>query len=211
MRSKIILIVLVVSAIAITGCVEEDNTTGDLESDTGQNVSSVNLGDSYWFEVKVTEKNQMGLVQARPPIVMEDSLERQNLIQRYKYLNDANNIHHVYLMSHDGKVVSYFVAQGKVSSVNSKLTNDVQIVKDNRCLNTAVDSEAGCFKKVESPQMDGSYGTNGEAIFFFTTEGHYVEWNGLYLASEEPRNIQTAVSLERQTNYDGDASENSTE
>jgi len=125
---------------------------------------------------------------------MESSLERANLIQRYQYLNDENNVHHVYLMSNDGKVVSYFVAQGKVSSVNSKLTNDAQIVASQQCLDeTWNEDEAACFKTVESPQMDGSYGTNGDAIFFFTTDGSYVEWNGKYVVSEEPLNIQTAI------------------
>ncbi len=130
---------------------------------------------------------------------MDNSLERQNLIDRYKYLNDRNNVHHVYLMSHDGKVVSYYTAQGKVSSVNSKLTNDRQLVKVPNAEYDEANGAAGPsgpnWKLVESPQMDGSYGSNGDAIFFFTTDGHYVEWNGLYVVSEEPKNIQTSVTL----------------
>jgi hypothetical protein len=60
--------------------------------------------------------------------------------------------------------------------------------------------------------MDGSYGSNGDAIFFFTTSGEYVEWNGKYVVSEEPLNINTAVSLEQQVDEDGDdASGNSTD
>lgn len=50
----------------------------------------------------------------------------------------------------------------------------MQIVGSNECLETTHnDDESSCFKTVESPQMDGSYGTNGAAIFFFTTSG---EW-----------------------------------
>jgi hypothetical protein len=199
-RKQLVIGLVVVALVALAGC--NDVQTGDeqsdqLASDTNMNISGVNPGASYWYEVRVTEKNQMGLVEKRSPFIMEDSLERQNLIRRYQYLNDQNNVHHVYLMSNDGKVISYFVAQGKVSSVNSKLTNDKQIVVDKRCIETTHrDNEAGCFKAVESPQMDGSYGSNGAAIFFFTTSGEYVEWNGKYVVSEKPLNIQTSISLE---------------
>lgn len=150
--------------------------------------------------MRITEDNQLGLVQAQPPFTMERSLERENLIRRYEYLNDQNNVHHVYLISNDGKVIEYSVAQGKVSSVNSKLTNDNQVVRIPECKSHNEGND--CWKVVESPQMDGSYGTNGDAIFWFTPDGHYMEWNGLYVVSEEPKNIQTAVTLENDIDKD---------
>jgi len=200
---KVILLLAVVGMIALAGCAESQSTSEaeELGESTGNNIENVNPGASYQYEVKVTEKNQMQLVQSQPPFQMESSLERENLIRRYQYLNDENNVHHVYAMSNDGKVIGYWVAQGKVSSVNSKLTNDAQIVKAPQMDGGAWDYD-GLFK-VESPQMDGSYGTNGNAIFFFTTSGNYVEFNGRYVVSEEPMNIQTSVSLEQQVGNDG--------
>ena len=199
-RKKLILLVLAVASMAVLAGCSDWNQTSDgeeLAEDTGEDLSDATPGESYAFEVRLTEKNQYGLVQAQPPQVMENSLERQNLNRRYDYLNDINNVHHVYLMSHDGKVVAYYTAQGKVSSVNSKLTNDKQIVATNECLDkTHKDGHGACFETVESPQMDGSYGENGDAIFFFTAgDGSYVEWNGLYVVSEEPKNIQSEVTL----------------
>jgi len=202
---KLALLVAVVGMIALAGCVAEETSGNEdsgekLAESTGNNVSEVNVGESAYFEMKITEKNQMKLVQKRPPFVMEDSLERQNLIRRYKYLNDRSNLHHVYMVSDDGKVINYEVAKGKVSSVNSKLTNDKQIVRIEGCkvyrdANGYGFTDGSCYKTMESPQMDGSYGTNGDAIFFFTPEGHYVEYNGKYIVSEQPKNIQTAVTL----------------
>lgn len=200
---KILIAVAFVSMIALAGCAGADSgadETGDLEDSTGEDSNTDDVGQSYWYEIGVTENNQQRLVEANPPFVMESSLERENLIRRYKHVNDAENKHHVYMMSYDGKVVKYQVAQGKVSSVNSKLTNDVQIVKAQDC-DWHDGSEGACYKTVESPQMDGSYGTNGDAIFFFTPQGEYVEWNGIYYVSEEPQNIQTEVTLTR--NVDG--------
>ena len=200
-NKKTIALFAVVAMIAIAGCSSADTGSEGAEEiaeDTNADISKDSIGDSYWYEIGITESNQQNLVRENPPFTMDNSLERQNIIERYKHLNDAENKHHVYMMSHDGKVVKYQVAQGKVSSVNSKLTNDVQIVGSEQCLDeTHRDGHGACFKTVESPQMDGSYGTNGDAIFFFTPQGNYVEWNGIYYVSEEPQNIQTQVTLTR--------------
>lgn len=203
-HKKILLVVLLAGMLALAGCMDdEDNPSEEgaeeLSEDTDVDIDLETIGESYYYEVGITESNQQNLVRERPPFQMEDSLERQNLIERYQYLNDQNNVHHVYMVSHDGKVINYEVAQGKVSSVNSKLTNDKQVVRANDCSWTSASggagSEGACYKTVESPQMDGSYGENGDAIFFFTTDGHYVEWNGLYVVSEEPKEITTEVTL----------------
>lgn len=169
-----------------------DETDQDL---TNTDTSDIEVGTSFWSEMKSTEANQQNLVKAEPIPVLEDSLERQNLRRRYETLNDQNQQFHVYLMSY-GKVVSYYVAQGKVSSVNSKLTQPEQIVKDNGRSGAGEQND----HVVSSPQLDGSYGTNGDGIFFFTTDGSYVEWNGEYLVSERPMNIQTPLSLEAEVN-----------
>lgn len=163
----------------------KEELTGDV------NTQNVDVGATFWSEMKATEANQENLVKDEPIPKMEDSLERQNLIRRYNTLNDQNQEFHVYLMSH-GKVVSYYVAQGKVSSVNSKLTQTEQIVKDNGGSPQGEQND----HVVSSPQLDGSYGTNGDGIFFYTTDGSYVEWNGEYLVSERPMSVNTPLSLE---------------
>jgi len=219
-KKKLVLIALAFSSVVfMAGCSDlgiggedrsessSDGAEGLAES-TGTNSSIDNIGESYYYEVGITETNQQHLVQQRPPFELDDSLERQNLIQRYQHLNDGENEHHVYFMSNHGDVIAYFVAQGKVSSVNSQLTNNRQIVPIEGCgfdggTEGAGGSEGPCYRAVESPQMDGSYGTNGDGIFFFTTGGQYVEWNGLYVVSEEPQNINTAVSLVQEVDEDG--------
>lgn len=211
-NKKVIGVLIIVALVALAGCSEfqeggSSEGAEKLGNGTGAEVDIDGLGESYYYEVGVTEANQKGLVKSQPPFQMDSSLERQNLIERYKYLNDEQNTHHVYMLSHDGKVVNYEVAQGKVSSVNSKLTNDKQIIRAENCEfdggNGAGGAEGSCFKTVESPQMDGSYGSNGDAIFFFTPDGHYVEWNGIYVVSEEPKQITTEKTLVEITNETG--------
>ena len=45
-----------------------------------------------------------------------------------------------------------------------------------------------------SPAEDGSYGTNGDAIFGFTPEGIYVETNMKYITSTVPLNFTKPVN-----------------
>ena len=41
------------------------------------------------------------------------------------------------------------------------------------------------------PDVDGSFGENDGGIFFFTTDGKYMEWNSTYLYSDIPFEITT--------------------
>jgi len=179
MNKKIVIgIVLLIVAAMGAGCIYEDTPYQDTTS--GQ-------------EAKLTESNQARLLTASPPPQLDKSLERENLIRRLKLLNDENKIFYIYLVSY-GKVMAEYVAKGKVSSVNSRLTTQEQIVKDP--FTNTLDNRQG--KVVESPDLDGSYGTNGDAIFFFTTDGAYVEWAGEYMVSDFPLRLTTPPELVRE-------------
>lgn len=149
-------------------------------------VENVKTGDTFVYESKETEQNQKRLIESTPVPRLQTSLERQNIARRLLLLNDENRMFYVYLINY-GKIVQYYTARGKVSSVNSYLTASEQIVSDPTCKQHAIgDAEPSCYMAVEAPDQDGSYGSNGQGIFFFTTEGAYVEWNGDYLVSDFP-------------------------
>lgn len=144
-------------------------------------------GKTQKAEAKFSEQQQSRLLQAHPQPVMDYSLERVNLTERLKRFNDPNKVSYIYLLSDTGQIYAFLPIKGKVSSVNSKLSTGEQIVSD----------PFGPFRRatgevtmngivVESPQEDGSYGTNGDAIFFFGADGTYFEWNGKYLLSDRP-------------------------
>lgn len=143
-------------------------------------------------EAALTEENQNRLLIAAPPPKLDKSLERENLIRRLELLNDENKIFYIYLIDH-GVVMAEYVCKGKVSSVNSKLTTQEQIVDDPWGYR---DSSGG--RVVESPDLDGSYGTNGDAIFFFTTDGAYIEWSGVFFVSDFPLKLTTPPILIRE-------------
>ncbi len=94
--------------------------------------------------------------------------------------------------------MAFYTVKGKVSSVNSYLTNPQQIIDDygRQCDQGSQGSWGTCYV-VESPDVDGSYGTNGDGIFFFTTEDVYVEWNGEYMLADQPLKMTTTPELVR--------------
>ena len=127
------------------------------------------------------------------PTDIDYSLERYNLIKRAYWVNGqrekANTLPceiekplgYIVLFTESGAVVGSFVVDGKVSSLNSYLTPDSMYYE------TAGDYVEGSDSENEwLADVDGSYGANDDGIFFFTTDGKYIEWTGTYLYSDIP-------------------------
>jgi hypothetical protein len=152
----------------------------------------INHGETQSSEALVTETQQAIHLKTTPPPKLDYSLERANLIRRLNFLNAEDRMLYVALFSNDGKLLNTYVTH-KVSSVNSMLTTPDQIVPDPYRYSGQGGYSYG--QVVASPDLDGSYGDNGAAIFFFTTDGQYVEWNGMYLQSSAPFTITTPPVL----------------
>jgi len=167
---KFLLIIPVLLIIGLTsGCtMMEDNTSS--------------------IEKKMTEENQKRLLNSQPPVKLDWSLERENINKRTNLWNDANKISYIYLIDY-GKVMAFYTIKGKVSSVNSQITNPEQI---------ADSYSQGGYAILPSPAEDGSYGTNGDGIFFFTTDGIYVETALSYVLVDQPLKMATPPALYRE-------------
>jgi hypothetical protein len=128
-----------------------------------------------------TENNQRSLFQKQPPPKLDWSLERDNLIKRFKLQNDRAVSFYMYVFVEGvAQPVGYYQIN-KVSSVDSQLTNTEQIVP------TCPTCAGGGTKFVlPSPAEDGSYGTNGQGVFGFTPEDIYIEHNMHYIVSTIP-------------------------
>lgn len=131
------------------------------------------------------------------PTDINYSLERYNLIRRAYWVNGqrekANSLvcqitkplGYVILLTEGGSVVGKFTVDGKVSSLNSFLTPDSEYYE----------YSAGEYSTRNRwlADVDGSYGANDNGIFFFTPDGKYVEWSGIYLYSDIPFEVEAPV------------------
>lgn len=136
-------------------------------------------------EQEHTEQNQQQLNQVQPPPTITWSLERDNLIKRFKMMNDRSIVFYMYLfIEGQSQPIGYYQVN-KVSSVNSQLTNPEQIMSSR-------------YKREEyvlpSPAEDGSYGTNGDGVFGFTPEDIYIEHNLKYVVSSVPLSFREPVN-----------------
>ena len=135
------------------------------------------------------------------PTDIDYSLERHNLIRRAYWVNGqrekANSLPcevekplgYVVLFTESGAVVGSFVVDGKVSSLNSYLTPDSEVYE------TVGEKLYGDYNDENNwiADVDGSYGENDAGIFFFTPDGKYIEWTGIYLYSDIPFSVDDPI------------------
>lgn len=131
-------------------------------------------------EQKRTEANQSRLNRVQPAPKVDFSIERQNLINRFLMMNDETIVFYLYIFNAGTPSPILELTINKVSSVNSQLTNPTQIV-DGTPHYTGYHPHS-----LPSPAEDGSYGTNGDAVFGFTPDDIYVETNMRYVVLSVP-------------------------
>ena len=135
------------------------------------------------------------------PNDIDYSLERYNLIRRAYWVNGQREkaislpcqvtkpLGYVVLLTESGAVLGSFVVDGKVSSLNSYLTPDSEYYEQQYGSNGFSYGNGNQW----IPDVDGSYGTNDNGIFFFTPDGKYLEWSGIYLYSDIPFSVDDPV------------------
>lgn len=132
------------------------------------------------------------------PKDIDYSLERYNLIRRAYWVNGQREkanmlpceiekpLGYIILLTDNGAVVGKFIVDGKVSSLNSFLTPDSEYYERDTNIPTRADNDW-------LADVDGSYGENDNGIFFFTPDGRYIEYTGIYLYSDIPFEISNPV------------------
>lgn len=186
----VVTIICMILLVCLTGCAGTTYTTSDIQK-------TLNVA-----------KN---LEQSQPtPTDINYSLERYNLIRRAYWVNGqrekANTLiceiekplGYIALFLENGACVGNFIVDGKITSLNSFLTPDSEYYEK-----TMSGYSSGAYDKSTRyvdrysnkwlADVDGSYGTNDNGIFFFTPDGKYIEWTGTYLYSDIPFETKDAV------------------
>jgi hypothetical protein len=134
------------------------------------------------------------LIDRQPtPTDIDYSLERHNLIRRAYWVNGQRDrartlpspiadmpLGYVVLFTDGGGIIGRFIVEGKITSLNSFL---------------APYSESYMTSSLSRwlPDVDGAFGENDAGIFFFTPDGRYIEFNGTYLYSDIPFEIDDPI------------------
>jgi hypothetical protein len=181
---KIIAFVMIIITILVFVACESTTTTGTRQDVINQQEAANKL-----------QSNQA------TPTDIDYSLERYNLIRRAYWVNGqrekANTLPcevekplgYIVLFTESGAIVGSFVVDGKVSSLNSFLTPDSEYYE----LIFSTGSSGGTRYNKWLSDVDGTYGTNDNGIFFFTPDGKYIEWTGIYLYSDIPFEVDDPI------------------
>lgn len=150
-------------------------------------------GQPSWFKSLEKQTDRIANQQLNsvpyPEAQMKDSLERRNLRERLLRFNKPQKVGYLYLMSF-GKFVGYYVVKGKISSVQSQMTQTDQ----------TWDCGDSCTAVVDSMGDDGSFGPNeggDRGVFFFTSTGVLVETTLDWVYSDAPLTIDVPNLLSR--------------
>lgn len=152
---------------------------------------------------KNTTKQAANKLQTNQPTPsdIDYSLERYNLIRRAYWVNGQREkaqtlpnpiadmpLGYAVLLTENGSVLGKFIVSGKVSSLNSYLTPDSEYFE-------IVTGSTATEYNEWLPDIDGSYGSNDDGIFFFTPDGKYIEWTGTYLYSDIPFEVKDPMLI----------------
>jgi len=178
----LVIALLLTMSVCFTGCLDLEETPSGSRDDIKNTQNAANT----------LQSNQA------TPTDISYSLERYNLIRRAYWVNGqrekANTLPcevekplgYIVLFTESGAVVGSFVVDGKVSSLNSYLTPDSEYYE--------IDEESGAYRDNKwLADVDGSYGENDSGIFFFSVQGNYYEWTGIYLYTDVPMIIDKPV------------------
>lgn len=169
-------------------------------------LATINKAEACWFcssndgsSAQAVTDNQKKLEVAVPLPQLENSLERTNISKRLTTFSDPAKVSYIYLTSY-GKVMAFYTVKGKITSGSKRLTAQSVTVDGNgevASVGGNVYDSTGSFT-VEQPELDGTYGSSAPYIYFWTTDGVYVQWNGEYMLADQPLKLTTQPELVRE-------------
>jgi hypothetical protein len=169
---KIILIILSLTLVfSLVGCFPER------EKDATEKAAIAN------------EKAVSNLISSDDLPKITKSLERENIKRRVEFVNQPDRIGYLYLLSDNGQLIKEVQILGKASSLNNYITPMEELTIGR------VEGYGSETYVAEAPDLDGTWGTRPEGIFWFTPDGVYQEYTGKYLYSAERLTFTTQPLL----------------
>ena len=133
------------------------------------------------------QRRNIATAQTSIPIPRMSYYQERRTISKWAQRWDTPNLPcYVYLISY-GKIIGYYVTNGKPSSTRSYILPEVKYSGYHGVLEPTAD-------------LDGTYGQNNPGIRFFTAEGTAVEWAGdgaSYIYSDAPLPVNALMLNQR--------------
>jgi hypothetical protein len=125
-------------------------------------------------------------------IQFTENAEIDNIKRRLELTSKPGLLGFIVLLNESGQPVYYGTIKGKVTSGSKRLTRPDRSTTEGAGQNNVV---------MQAPSDEGTFGSSGEYIYFWTTGDQYVQWNGKYMYSDKPIRLTVAplvVSVDQQ-------------
>ena len=110
--------------------------------------------------------------------------ERENILRRARLVSQPGLTGYVVLLNL-GRPIAYYTVRGKVTSSGKRLEAPLQEYGV---------AGSGANPLGPAPSYDGTYGESDHYVYFWTTQGQYVQWSGDYLYSDQPLQPNSAAA-----------------
>jgi len=127
-------------------------------------------------QAKVTQSQKAAA--AADSIQFTENAEIENIKARLQLTSDPGLTGFVLLMNEAGQPIMYTGVKGKITSGSKRLTKPFSIKDYGR--------GSYAYMQAPAPSDEGTWGSSSEYVYFWTTNGQYVQWNGKYLYSDKP-------------------------
>lgn len=117
--------------------------------------------------------------QAANAINFTENAEIDNIKRRLELTSKPAAVGFIMLINQAGQPILYASVKGKVTSGGKRLTKPYERAHWD-C------GQAYCDKELPGPSDEGTYGSSGEYVYFWTAGGQYYQWAGNYLYSDQP-------------------------
>lgn len=121
--------------------------------------------------------------EAANSIRFNENAEIDNIKRRLELTSNPGQLGFIILLNEMGQPVLYTSVKGKVTSGSKRLTAP----------DRASSAWGGGNNTVvrASASDEGTWGSSGEYIFFWTVNDEYIQWNGKYMYSDKPFRLKT--------------------
>lgn len=140
-------------------------------------------------------KQSQKAAEAANSIKFTENAEIENIKKRLELTANPGLLGFIVLLNETGQPVMNVGVAGKITSGGKRLTKPYDVVDSWDC-----GSGVNCNKELPASSDEGTYGSSGEYIFFWTPAGQYIQWNGKYLYSDKPFRLTTeplVVSIDK--------------
>ena len=118
--------------------------------------------------------------EAAESISFTENAEIDNIKARLDLTSNPGLAGFVLLMNEAGQPIMYSGVKGKITSSGKRLTAPHRVAQHGNSM------KGYAYVDTVTPSDEGTWGSSSPYIYFWTTTGQYIQWNGKYLYSDKP-------------------------